>query len=57
VSRFKVMRSLTIPLAVVLIAACGDAGATGAASPNSFPLTLNTAKGKVTIPHQPSRIV
>ena len=56
-SRLKVMRFLTIPLAVVLIAACGDAGGTGAANPNSFPLALNTAKGKVTIPHQPSRIV
>ncbi len=56
-SRFKVIRSLAVPLAVALIAACGSAGGTTTTSTDSFPLTLTTAKGKVTIPHQPSRIV
>jgi iron complex transport system substrate-binding protein len=57
VSRFKVIRSLAVPLAVALIAACGSAGGTTTTSTDSFPLTLTTAKGKVTIPHQPLRIV
>lgn len=56
-SRFKVIKSLTVPLVVALIAACGAASGTPPASTNSFPLTLTTAKGKVTIPHQPRRIV
>ena len=56
-SRFKVMRFLAVPLAAALIVACGSSGGTTATSTSSFPLTLTTAKGKVTIPHQPSRIV
>lgn len=56
-SRFKVIRSLAVALAVALIAACGSSGGTTATSADSFPLTLTTAKGKVTIPHQPTRIV
>jgi iron complex transport system substrate-binding protein len=57
VSRFQVMRSLVMPLAAALIVACGGSGGTAATSTSSFPLTLTTAKGKVTISHQPSRIV
>ncbi len=56
-SRFKVIRSLIVPLLVALIAACGNGSGAPAASTDSFPLTLTTSKGKVTIPHQPSRIV
>ena len=55
-SRFKVMRPLVFPLAMALIVACGATGGTGAVATDSFPLTLSTAKGKVTIPHRPSRI-
>jgi iron complex transport system substrate-binding protein len=52
------MRPFVIPLALaLLIVSCGGTGRTGAASPDSFPLTLTTGKGKVTIPHRPSRIV
>jgi cobalamin transport system substrate-binding protein len=57
VSRFKVMRSVAAPLAVLFVVACGSSGGTNATSTSSFPLTLITPKGKVTIPHQPSRIV
>ena len=57
-SRFKAMRPFVIPLALaLLIVSCGGTGGTGAASADSFPLTLTTGKGKVTIPHRPSRIV
>jgi iron complex transport system substrate-binding protein len=57
VSRFKVTRSVAAPLAVLFVVACGSAGGTAATSTSSFPLTLITPKGNVTIPHQPSRIV
>ncbi len=56
-SRFKVMRSLAVPLAVASIVACGSAGSTTATSTDSFPLTLTTSKGTVTISHRPSHIV
>jgi iron complex transport system substrate-binding protein len=52
------MRPFVIPLALaLLIVSCGGTGGAGAASADSFPLTLTTGKGKVTIPHRPSRIV
>jgi iron complex transport system substrate-binding protein len=52
------MRPIVIPLALaLLIVSCGGTDRTGAASADSFPLTLTTGKGKVTIPHRPSRIV
>jgi iron complex transport system substrate-binding protein len=57
VSRFKVMRFLAIPLAVALTAACGSTNASTSTTTNSFPLTLTTSKGPLTISHQPSRIV
>lgn len=56
-SRFEVIRSLAVPLAFALIAACGGGGATTATHTDSFPLTLTTAKGTVTIAQRPSRIV
>jgi len=56
VSRFEVIRSLAVLLAFALTA-CGGGGATTATHTDSFPLTLATAKGTVTIAHQPSRIV
>ncbi len=56
-SRFKVIRFLAVPLAAAFIAACGTTGAAPAASTSSFPLTLTTSKGPVTLSHQPSRIV
>ncbi len=57
-SRFKALRPYVIPLALaLLIVSCGGTGGTGAASADSFPLTLTSGKGKVTIPHRPSRIV
>jgi iron complex transport system substrate-binding protein len=42
---------------LALSTACGGAGATTVVSTSSFPLTLTTAKGSVTIAHLPSRIV
>jgi iron complex transport system substrate-binding protein len=55
---FKAMRRFVIPLALaLLIVSCGGTGRTGAPSADSFPLTLTTGKGTVTIPHRPSRIV
>src|SRR5260370_5631471 len=51
------MRSLAIPLAVALMVACGGSSATPATNTDSFPLTLTTAKGTVTISHRPSHIV
>ncbi len=56
-SSFKVISSLAISLALVFVVACGSTAGTTATSTNSFPLTLTTAKGKLTIPHQPARIV
>jgi iron complex transport system substrate-binding protein len=52
------MRPFVIPLALaLLIVSCGGTGGAGAPSADSFPLTLTTGKGTVTIPHRPSRIV
>jgi iron complex transport system substrate-binding protein len=42
---------------LALSTACGGAAPTIAVSTSSFPLTLTTAKGSVTIAHVPSRIV
>ena len=56
-SRFKLLWPFMIPLVGVLIGACGTAPSTTASSADSFPLTLSTAKGKVTISHRPARIV
>lgn len=62
--RFKVRLWFSISLIVAVLAAgCGDT--TGTATPSqssavgaaSFPLEVVAANGKVTIPHQPSRIV
>jgi len=57
VSRLTVAGSLMVATALALSTACGSAGATTATSTTSFPLTLSTSKGSVTIPHVPSRIV
>ena len=56
-ARFTVIRSLAMPLAVALVVACGGNGGTATTSSNSFPLTLPTSKGAVTISHRPSHIV
>lgn len=56
-SKFKIASSLLVTVAIMLIAACGNAGGTSATSTSSFPMTLTTSKGQVTIPHQPSRVV
>jgi iron complex transport system substrate-binding protein len=57
VSRSKALGSLLIPAAIALIAACGTPAPSGTSPSESFPLTLTTAKGRVTIPHRPSRVV
>lgn len=56
-SRFKVLRPFVIPLMALLIGGCGSTPSTSTSSSDSFPLTLSTAKGKVTISHRPTRIV
>jgi iron complex transport system substrate-binding protein len=57
VSRWTVARSLAIATALAMGMACGSAVPTTAVSTSSFPLTLTTSKGSVTITHMPSRIV
>jgi iron complex transport system substrate-binding protein len=57
VSSFKVLRSMAIPLALALTVACGTTTAATPTSTDSFPLTLTTPKGPVTLAHQPKRIV
>lgn len=56
-SRFEVLRPFVIPLVAVLIGGCGTAASTSNSTADSFPLTLSTAKGKVTISHRPTRII
>ena len=56
-SSFGVLRSLALPLALVFTVACGSAASSAPKSTNSFPLTLTTSKGQVTLSHQPTRIV
>ncbi len=56
-SSFKVLRSLAIPLVLALTVACGTTTAGTPPSTDSFPLTLTTPKGPVTLAHQPKRIV
>ncbi len=56
-SPLKVLRPLMGPLLVALLVGCGAPGTTGTANADSFPLTLSTSSGKVTIPHRPARIV
>lgn len=56
-SRWTVASSLVVATALALSTACGSAAPTTAVSASSFPLTLTTAKGSVTIPRMPSRIV
>ena len=52
----KVLRATAAALLLALLAGCGGA-ARGTASSTSFPLTISTVAGKVTIPHRPARIV
>jgi iron complex transport system substrate-binding protein len=40
-----------------LVVACSGAGGSGSAAPTAYPVQLDTATGKLTIAHQPSRIV
>jgi len=40
-----------------LAASCGPSGTSGTSNGDTFPLTLNSAAGRVTIPHRPARIV
>ena len=57
-SRFRFPGSLSVLLAVAVIAVACDRSAPAAATvSSSFPLTLNAKNGEVTIPHRPSRIV
>ncbi len=56
-SSFKVLRSLAIPLALAFTVACGSTPTSVPTTTNSFPLTLTTSKGQVTLSHQPMRIV
>jgi len=57
VSSFKVLRSLAIPLALAVAVACGTTTSATPTSTDSFPLTLTTPKGPVTLAHQPNHIV
>jgi cobalamin transport system substrate-binding protein len=57
VSRFKVIRALAVCLAFAFVVGCGASAATPATSSHSFPLSLTTSRGTVTIPHRPVRIV
>jgi len=58
VSSFRVLRSFAIPLAlVVFTVACGSTTSSTPKNTNSFPLTLTSSKGPVTLSHQPNRIV
>lgn len=56
-SSFRVAGFLVIPLTVLLTVACGSTPATTASTATSFPLTLNTTKGPLTLSHRPERIV
>lgn len=51
------LRAGAVSLLIALIAGCGGGSSTLTKSTVSFPLTLRTAGGTVTIPHQPTRIV
>ena len=53
----KILRTLTVPIVLVLAASCAPSGISGTASSGTFPLTVTTAAGKTTIPHRPARIV
>ena len=54
----KLLRAAVAPLLVALVAGCtGAASPTGTSNTVTFPLTLTSAGGKVTIPHRPNRIV
>jgi iron complex transport system substrate-binding protein len=57
VSSFTVLRSFAIPLAVAFTVACGTTTVATPTVTDSFPLTLTTPKGPVTLAHQPKRIV
>ena len=56
-SSFRVLRSLAIPIALAFTVGCGSTPSSTPKSTNSFPLTLTTSKGQVTLLHQPTRIV
>lgn len=56
-SSFKAIRSLAISIALAFTVACGSTPASTPTTTNSFPLTLTTSKGQVTLSHQPTRIV
>ena len=49
--------SVLLSGAALLAGACGGSGPARPAAHDSFPLTLSTANGSVTIPQKPSRIV
>ena len=51
------LRAPAFSLLTALLAGCGGGSSTPTTSTVSFPLTLTTAGGTVTIPHQPTRIV
>jgi iron complex transport system substrate-binding protein len=55
-SPVKVLGATVPTLLLAVLAGCGG-GTPGKTSSTSFPLTISTAAGKVTIPHRPARIV
>jgi iron complex transport system substrate-binding protein len=57
VSRSKLLGTFLIALVVSVIAGCGSTPPTATTAGDSFPLTLTTSKGKVTVAHRPSRVV
>jgi iron complex transport system substrate-binding protein len=57
VSRYTVFRPLVLSLTLIFVVACGGGAAPPPTTGQSFPLSLTTSKGTVTISHRPARII
>jgi iron complex transport system substrate-binding protein len=57
VARLKEHRRFAFLFVLALVAGCGSSSASSASSTESFPVTLTTVQGKVTIPHRPTHVV
>ena len=56
-ARFRAGSRFLLLLTMAFVAACSGVGGSGAAAQAPYPLRLDTANGKVTIPQRPSRII